>query len=103
MKKVVTIMVLTLFCASMAFAGSWTGYVSDAKCAKAAAGHSKCAQGCIKGGQKAVLADEAGKVWKIADSELSKVTPHAGHKVKITGSGAGDSIDKVSNVEMVGS
>lgn len=103
MKKVVTIAVLALFCASMAFAGEYTGYVTDAKCAptKAGADHAKCAQNCIKGGQKAVLADGMGKVWKIAESEQEKVTPHAGHKVKITGSGSDTSIDSIENVEHI--
>ena len=104
MKKVVTIMVLTLFCASMAFAGSsWTGYVTDAKCAPTKAGedHAGCAKNCIKGGEKAVLADGMGKIWKIADSEQSKVLPHAGHKVKINGSGSGEMIDSIENVEHI--
>ena len=96
---------LTLFCASMAFAGEYTGYVTDAKCSptKAGADHAGCAKKCIEGGEKAVLADGEGKVWTIADSEQSKVTPHAGHKVKITGSGSDDSIDSIENVEMVDS
>ncbi len=103
MKKVVTIMVLTLFCASMAFAGEYTGYVTDAKCAPTKAGeaHAGCAKNCIKGGQKAVLADGEGKVWTIADSEQSKVTPHAGHKVKITGSASGMSIDSIDKVDHI--
>ncbi len=105
MKKVVTIMVLTLFCASMAFAGEYTGYVTDKGCAgkgKYGTDHAGCAKSCLgKDGSVAVLVTEDGKVYEVKQQD--KVKPHAGHLVKITGSGSDDSIDSIENVEMVGS
>ena len=103
MKKVVRIMVLTLFCASMAFAGSYTGYVTDKGCAdkgKHGADHEGCAKGCLgKDGTVAVLVTKDGKIYAIADQD--KVKPHAGHLVKIMGTASGMSIDSIDNVEHI--
>ena len=105
MKKVITIMVLTLFCAGMAFAGEYTGYVTDKVCAdkgKHGADHAGCAQGCLgKDGSVAVLVTEDGKIYAVTQQD--KVKPHAGHLVKIKGSASGMSIDSIDTVEMVGS
>ena len=85
-----------------ALADDFTGYITDAKCAASgkdvrSEGHAKCAAGCIKGGQPAVLAAEDGQVYKLDDQE--KVKEHAGHKVTITGKLEGDTI-KVESVKM---
>ena len=86
--------------AASAFAADVKGTISDAKCGKAHADASeksmKCVNGCVKGGQKAVLITEDGKILQIADQE--KVAAHLGHKVTISGKVSGDSItvDKVS-------
>lgn len=87
MKKMFALLSMMLLTAGLSFAGEWTGYVTDAKCAnggKAGAGHAGCAKGCIKGGEAAVLVDADGKIHEIANQD--KVTPMAGEKVKITGS-----------------
>ena len=103
MKKAVRIMVLTLFCASMSFAASWTGYVTDKGCAdkgKHGADHAGCAKSCLgKDGVVAVLVTEDGKIYAV--KEQDKVKPHAGHLVKIMGTASGMSIDSIDNVEHI--
>ena len=73
--------------AAMAFAGTWTGYVSDAKCgAKHNTGSDAdvaCVKGGIKGGSEAVLV-VGDKVVTIANKE--KVAEFYGKKVTVTGS-----------------
>jgi hypothetical protein len=104
LKKIVYSLVLMLFVMSVsAFAADVTGFIADAKCgakmgAKAASEkHANCAANCIKGGQKAVLVTEDGKVYAIANQE--KVTDHAGHKVTVTGKVDGETIT-VDSVKM---
>lgn len=82
-----------VFASSMAFAESWTGYVSDAKCG---AKHNKgtqadinCVTGCIKGGADAVLV-VGDKVVTIANKE--KVADFYGKKVTVTGKLQGDKL-----------
>jgi len=80
---------LLLALATMAMAGEWTGYISDAGCAKkmgvkvANETHAGCAQSCIKRGDKAVLVTEDGKVYAVANQD--KVVDHAGQKVTVSG------------------
>src|SRR5271170_6785679 len=99
MKKLVLGSTFVLALAMSAMAGEFSGYISDAGCAKkqgakaAADGHAGCAQGCIKKGDKAVLVTADGKVYQIADQD--KVKEHAGMKVTVVGDVEGDSI-KVS-------
>jgi hypothetical protein len=61
-----------LFLAASAFAGEWTGYISDAKCGAAhndgSAKSVACVKGCVKGGQKPVFVVD-GKVIKIANPD----------------------------------
>jgi hypothetical protein len=87
------------FAAASAMAADVTGYVMDESCSTKPAmkGNEACAARCIKGGQKAVLVTEEGKVYKIAEQD--KVTAHAGHKVTITGKVDGDTIN-VESVKM---
>jgi len=103
MKRLMLGFAVLMALAMTAMAGEWTGYISDAGCAKkqgakvASEGHAGCAQGCIKRGDKAVLVTEEGKIYQIANQD--KVVEHAGHKVTLTGEMDGDSI-KVSDVKM---
>jgi hypothetical protein len=86
MKKMFALLSMMLFTAGLSFAGEWTGYVTDAKCAKggkAGAAHAGCAKGCINGGEAAVLVDDAGKIHEIANQD--KIKAMAGEKVKVTG------------------
>jgi hypothetical protein len=82
-------------------AADWTGYIVDEACAskKAMLGNEKCATTCLgKEGAKAVFVTDDGKIYKV--TEQAKVTPHAGHKVTITGKMDGDTISKIDSVKM---
>jgi hypothetical protein len=96
-KKV--LLVTSLFAFS-AFAGSWTGTISDEKCAAAHADASEksmnCVKGCVKGGKAPVFVSD-GKVYKIANPD--KVMDHLGHKVTLKGDMKEDAIT-VSDVSM---
>ena len=99
MKKVVIALVLVLSVFTLtAFAGEYTGYISDSKCGAKGAkdAHADCAKSCVKGGASPVFVSE-GKVYKIDDA--SKVADHVGHKVTITGEMKGDTIE-VADVKM---
>lgn len=99
MKKVLALIALMMMTTSMALAGEYSGYLSDKKCAKAAAGHANCAKGCVKGGQPVVLVEEGegGKVYDIANADAVK--DHIGHKVTITGKLDGTKLE-VEKVKM---
>ncbi len=90
---------VALFAVS-AFAAEWKGTISDSKCGAAHADASeksmKCVNGCVKGGQKAVLVTD-GKVLKIANQD--KVAEHLGHKVTLSGTLEGDTVT-VDSVKM---
>ncbi|MGA2588607.1 MAG: DUF5818 domain-containing protein [Bryobacteraceae bacterium] len=97
MRKLVLSFTFLLALAMTAMAAEWSGYISDAGCAKkqgaakvAADGHAGCAQACIKRGDKAVLVTTDGKVFSIANQD--KVVDHAGQKVTLVGEVDGDSI-----------
>jgi hypothetical protein len=83
-----------------AFAGEWTGAISEAGCgAKHVDGSEKsiaCVKGCVKKGAAPVFVTD-GKVLKIANAD--KVEEHLGHKVKITGKLDGDTVT-IEKVEM---
>jgi len=82
--------------AMTAMAAEWSGYISDAGCAKkqtakaGTADHEGCAKGCIKRGDKAVLVTADGKVYQIANQD--KVVDHAGEKVTLVGEIDADNI-----------
>ena len=97
MKKVLSILALSGMLAASAFAGTWTGQISDEKCGAKVNGD--CAKKCIEGGQKAVFVnDKDGKVIPIADAK--SVAGHEGHHVKVTGSMKGGVLT-VKKVTMV--
>lgn len=91
---------LSLILAAAAFAGEWTGYISETKCgakhASASAGDVACVKGCIKGGAKPVLVVD-GKVVAIANTDK---VPEAlyGLKVKVSGELKGDALT-IASVE----
>ena len=100
MKRLLTLLVLTLTVAALCFAGSVTGYVTDAKCAKAGkAGeaHAGCAKGCIGGGEAAVVVTADGKIYEVADQ--AKVKDHAGAKVTVMGMVEGMKITSIDSVK----
>jgi hypothetical protein len=86
------------FLATTAFAGEWTGYISDAKCG---AGHTdgseksaKCVAGCVKGGSALVFVSD-GKVIKIANADKVPADLYGAH-VTVSGDLAGDTVTVAS-------
>lgn len=86
MKRIAALATLTLtFSAAPLLAESFTGWVSDAMCAKnpdkvASADHADCAKKCIEGGSPAVLVVN-GKVYQVSNPDMLK--SHAGEKVTV--------------------
>ena len=99
MKKVLAGVALTAAFSFSAMAANVTGYVIDQSCADKPAmrGNVQCAQSCIKKGSPAVLVTDDGKVYQLSDQ--AKATPHAGHKVTVTGKVEGDKIE-VDSIKM---
>ena len=102
MRKLAAVTAIALsFACTGAFAESFTGYVSDAMCAKdphkaASPDHASCAQKCIQGGEKPVLV-VGDKVYSITNPD--KLVSHAGHKVTVDADVKGDSLT-VKSVRM---
>lgn len=99
MKKCVLLFSL---CAMSALAGEMTGYISDSTCgagnAKSTKEAEECAKTCVKNGAEPVFVSEKDqKVYKLADK--TKVMPHVGHKVVVSGEIKGDTI-QVASVKM---
>jgi hypothetical protein len=94
MKKLLTVAALTAFGSLSAFAGEWSGVISDAKCKHTDASDKSiaCVQSCVKRGGEAVFITADDKVLHIDKASLDKVQPHLGHKVKITGKVTGDTV-----------
>ncbi len=104
MKKFAGILIMNATVLALgAFGADVSGYIADAKCAAgkgaktASASHAGCAETCIKGGSAAVLVTADGKVYKLDDQAAA--TPHAGHKVTVSGDVTDDSI-KVGSIKM---
>jgi hypothetical protein len=87
-KKTAVFLFAGLVLAVTAFAGTWTGTISDAKCGKAHADASEksmnCVKGCIKGGQAPVFV-VGDNVYKFDEASKSKIEAHLGQKVTIDG------------------
>jgi hypothetical protein len=102
MKKLVTLTAIALtFAATGAFAETYTGYVSDAMCAKdphkvSSADHADCAKKCISGGEKPVLVVAEKTVYTITNPEI--LVPHAGEKVTVEGT-AKDGVLTITSVK----
>ncbi len=103
-KTAVVLMITCLVLAAAAFAGdkakgmSWTGIITDEKCAKGEnATNEACAKKCIERDGKAVFVDDKdGSVTPIHNVDAIK--GHEGHHVKITGS----MMDNAIHVDKVG-
>ena len=94
MKKLLAVLVAATLSGGMAWAGEWTGYITDTHCGDKGAGKDHtagCVQKCMKGGSRAQIKNEAdGKTYDLA--AFDKVKPLVGKKVTVTGS-----LDKASN------
>ena len=82
------------FLATAAFAGEWTGYISDAKCGAAHSDGSEksvnCVKACIKGGGKPVFVAD-GKVMPISNTDKVPADLY-GQKVTISGDLSGTNL-----------
>ena len=99
MKRKIALFAVVLGFSIGAAAADFTGYVIDESCAAKPAmrGNEACARKCLKGGSPAVLLGEGNKVYKLDDQ--AKAVEHAGHKVKVSGTLAGDTI-KVESIQV---
>ncbi|HLW76346.1 MAG TPA: hypothetical protein VKS01_05160 [Bryobacteraceae bacterium] len=93
MKKLLMVLAVS----GIAFAGEWTGYISDAKCATASAKaktaaewikpavFESCVKTCVKAGSPAVFVTLDNQMLKFDAASMDKVTPMLGHKVTVSG------------------
>jgi hypothetical protein len=113
-KKLLVVAALLAFSSAMAFAGQWSGYISDEKCATSGAKAAKasdwinpkafesCAQKCVREGSPVVFVTEDNKILKLDADSTKKALPHVGHRVKLTGTLENDTlkINKISAIKM---
>jgi hypothetical protein len=98
MKKIIGLVVFAALVSGLALAeaGSWTGFINDAKCG--AKVDAACAKKCAEAGEKMVLVTADKTVIAIANQDAVK--GHEGHHVTVKGN-----LDKgvltISSVEMV--
>jgi hypothetical protein len=100
MKKIALIVLAVAFLATVSIAKDKapkaqkiSGYITDAKCAKAdkaGADHAACAKKCIEGGEKPVLVTSDKKILNIDNPDSTK--GHEGDHVTVTGVVTGDSV-----------
>jgi hypothetical protein len=72
---------LSLYAEDMDKAADMTGWICNSKCVTRNAGRAACDQGCTDKSGDAVLVDDHGQVYKIANQD--KVMSQAGKKVKM--------------------
>ncbi len=98
MKKFLAVLVFAAVVSSLSLAetGSFTGWVTDAKCAPKV--NAECAKKCADAGEKLVFVNSDKTVMQVANPETLK--GHEGHHVTVKGT-----VDKgtltISSVEMV--
>jgi hypothetical protein len=98
MKKIFAVFLFLAVAASMTLAesGSWTGWITDAKCAPKV--KADCAKKCAEAGEKLVFVDSDAKtVIQVANQDALK--GHEGHHVTLKGKLENGAIT-VSSVEM---
>ena len=101
MKKLLATFALSAIGSMSAFAGEWSGVITDSKCKHTDASEKSiaCVQSCVKRGGEAVFITSDDKMLKIDKASMEKVTPHLGHKVTVTGKVEGDTIT-IDDVKM---
>jgi hypothetical protein len=112
-KKLLTILAISALGCMTAFAGEFTGYVSDTKCAasNAKAGAASewvkpaafetCAKQCVKDGSAPVFVTADNKIVKIGPDAMDKIMPMLGHKVTLSGKIDGGTLVKVDSITSV--
>lgn len=101
-KTIFAALLCALLAPAFAFAGEWTGWITDDQCASkgAKAEHADCAKKCHENGAKLVFyntGDE--KVYTLDNQELA--AKNIGHEVTVKGDVEGNGI-KVSSIEAKG-
>jgi hypothetical protein len=113
-KKLCVLLGLSALASMTAFAGEFTGYLSDEKCAVSGAkaktaaewiqpkAFESCVKSCVKSGEAVVFVTEDNKILKIDASSMDKVMPAIGHKVKVIGKVEGGklAVDSISTLPM---
>ena len=98
MKKIFAVLLFLAVAASMTLAesGSWTGWITDARCAPRV--KANCAKKCAEAGEKLVFVDSDAKtIIQVANQDALK--GHEGHHVTLKGKLENGAIT-VSSVEM---
>jgi hypothetical protein len=98
MKKIFAVFLFLAVAASMTLAesGSWTGWITDARCAPRV--KADCAKKCADAGEKLVFVDSDAKtIIQVANQDALK--GHEGHHVTLKGKLENGAIT-VSSVEM---
>ncbi len=92
MKKISTVVLMTMGFAASVMAAEFKGFVEDEKCSTnpAMKDNAACAQKCVKGGSPAVLVTADGKIYKIANQ--AKITDNVGKNVTVTGKLDGETL-----------
>ncbi len=113
-KKLFAVFTIGVLGSIAAFSAEMTGYISDEKCAKSAAGKKaasewvnpekfeQCAKTCVKNGSPAVFVSENNKIYKIDAASADKVAAHIGQKVNVNGKVDGDvlTVESIDSVKM---
>ena len=93
--RIAVLLWVLVWTAGLSRAEEFTGWLADAKCAKAGkAGsdqHSGCAKKCVEGGEAIVLVSEDKKIYEIKNQD--KVKPHVGFHVALQATKDGDALD----------
>ena|SRR6185436_1069334 len=99
-KTVIAVVLFALLTPTLALAGEWTGWITDAQCGikggKAKAGHAACAKKCYDKGSKLVLYTGDEKLYALDNQELA--AKNIGHEVTVKGEAEGNAI-KVAGIE----
>ncbi len=92
MKRISTVVLMTVGLAAVGLAAEYKGFVEDQACVgkPEMKDDSDCAKKCIKGGSPAMLVTPEGKVYKIANQD--KIVASAGEHVTVMGTLKGDTL-----------
>ncbi len=113
MKRVLVLVIGTLFSAAFALAAeqTWSGKISDSDCGrshKSAIEHAgkkmsdhDCVIACVKDHGAKYVFVSGGKIYNISNQDYAGLEEHAAHDIKLTGEMTVDTI-KVSKIEMAG-
>jgi len=112
-KRLSSVLVLSVLASLSAIGADFIGYISDTKCASSnakagaasewvkPAAFEACAKQCVKEGSAPVFVTADNKIVKIGPEAMDKVMPMLGHKVTLTGKIEGDTLVKVETINSV--